>query len=234
MIFPIVLKTLSLSFQSDPCENQSHDLEPYEKLEDWGMEHWGYVRVSTTKETQAAAWEAQRKELRTFGAQQIFEEEASAGGSRPVFESMIRRAEDRAEVTGQIVVIHVTKMDRGFRDLEQAIATVRRSHRHNVHWALHDISHDPLDPRDAAQNLHFHILAAIGQFEKDRFAERRAVGIEKAKREGRYKGRAPTARAKTNDVLAAKERGLKPAEIAKLSDISVASVYRILSDANAG
>ena len=55
-----------------------------------------------------------------------------------------------------------------------------------VNTGIHDIAKTPLAPTDAAQSLHFHVLAAIGQFEKDRFAERRAVGIAKAKAEGKY------------------------------------------------
>lgn len=194
------------------------------------MEHWAYVRVSTTKEAQGASWEDQANRLSQFGVVKIFKEEASAGATRPIFEEMIKQAEDRAEETGDSVNIHVTKLDRGFRDLEHAIQTVRRAYRHNVLWTVHDISETHLDPSDAAQSLHFHVLAAIGQFEKDRFAERRAIGIEKAKRAGRYKGRAPTARRKTADVLAAQQRQLKPKEISKLLDISVASVYRILAE----
>jgi DNA invertase Pin-like site-specific DNA recombinase len=99
-----------------------------------------------------------------------------------------------------------------------------------VRFTLHDIAKTPLDPTDAAQSLHFHVLAAIGQFEKDRFAERRTVGIAKAKKEGKYKGRAPTARAKTADVLALHARSFKAPEIATQLGIGVASVYRILAD----
>ncbi|MEN8834368.1 recombinase family protein [Pacificibacter sp.] len=96
---------------------------------------------------------------------------------------------------------------------------------------LDGIAATPLDPTDAAQSLHFHVLAAIGQFEKDRFAERRAIGIAKAKKEGKYKGRVPTARAKTAEVRALKDRDFKPQEIATQLGIGVASVYRILADA---
>ncbi len=155
------------------------------------MEHWGYVRVSTTKEQQTATYEAQTEQLEAAGVTTIIREEASAGTHRPMFAKMISDAEDRAESTSNIVVIHITKMDRAFRDIEEAVRTVKRAHKHKVLFCLHDIAKTPLDPTDAAQALHFHVLAAIAQFEKDRFAERRAVGIAKAKKEGKYKAAHP-------------------------------------------
>lgn len=194
------------------------------------MENWGYARVSTNSDKQAATWNNQSDLLTQAGATNIFKEESSAGHHRPVFEDMIEQAMDRAEQTGQSVNIHITKMDRAFRDIEHAIKTVKRSYKHGVRFTLHDIAKTPLDPTDAAQSLHFHVLAAIGQFEKDRFAERRTVGIAKAKKEGKYKGRAPTARAKTADVLALHARSFKAPEIATQLGIGVASVYRILAD----
>jgi DNA invertase Pin-like site-specific DNA recombinase len=74
------------------------------------------------------------------------------------------------------------------------------------------------------------MMGAVAQFERDRLAERRAYGIAKAKADGKYKGRAPTARAKTSDVMKLKERGFRPEEIAKQLEIGRASVYRILKD----
>ena len=50
------------------------------------------------------------------------------------------------------------------------------------------------------------VLASVAQFEREIMLERQREGIAKAKGEGKYKGRKPTARAKAADVhrLAAK------------------------------
>lgn len=56
------------------------------------------------------------------------------------------------------------------------------------------------------------------------------IGIAKAKKEGKYRGRAPTARAKTAEVLLLQSRKFTPDEIAKQLEIGRASVYRILRD----
>jgi DNA invertase Pin-like site-specific DNA recombinase len=58
--------------------------------------------------------------------------------------------------------------------------------------------------------------------------ERQRVGIAAAKKRGTYKGRAPTARAKSARVQALDAKGLTKQEIADACSIGIASVYRIL------
>jgi DNA invertase Pin-like site-specific DNA recombinase len=61
--------------------------------------------------------------------------------------------------------------------------------------------------------------------------ERQREGIAKAKAEGAYKGRQPTARAKAADVLRLAAEGITREKIAAQTGIGVASVYRILAAA---
>ena len=72
------------------------------------------------------------------------------------------------------------------------------------------------------------IVGAIAQFEREMMLERQREGIAKAKTEGRYKGRKPTAMAKAGKVVQLKENGVRPVEIARQLGISRASVYRCL------
>ena len=74
------------------------------------------------------------------------------------------------------------------------------------------------------------LLGVIADFERQIVRENQAVGIAKAKREGRYKGRKPTARAKSDDVVALNAQGLTRQKIADQLGIGVASVYRILKN----
>jgi DNA invertase Pin-like site-specific DNA recombinase len=53
--------------------------------------------------------------------------------------------------------------------------------------------------------------------------------IAKAKAEGRYKGRKPTARAKASQVKALKADGIGPSEIARRLGIGRTSVHQILT-----
>lgn len=198
------------------------------------MEMWGYVRVSVDRHTQAAGWQDQRATLETLrvGSAKVsrwFEEEASTRGDRPEFERMIAESNQLATPENRICICSA-KLDRAFRDLSAADAAITSPTNPNVFWFLPDLSKSPLDPNDSCQMLLVRMMGAVAQFERDRLAERRAYGIAKAKAEGKYKGRKPTARAKSAEVMKLKERGFKPDEIAKQLEIGRASVFRILRD----
>jgi DNA invertase Pin-like site-specific DNA recombinase len=74
-------------------------------------------------------------------------------------------------------------------------------------------------------------MSSVAQFEREMMLERQREGIAKAKAEGKYKGRKPTARAKTEMVLLAKKQGLSPTQIMRDLGISKTSYYRILEAA---
>jgi DNA invertase Pin-like site-specific DNA recombinase len=60
--------------------------------------------------------------------------------------------------------------------------------------------------------------------------ERQREGIAKAKQEGRYKGRVPTARRQADEIIRLKDAGVRPSEIASRLGIGRASVYRVLCE----
>jgi DNA invertase Pin-like site-specific DNA recombinase len=72
------------------------------------------------------------------------------------------------------------------------------------------------------------MLGTIAQFERELMLERQREGVAKAKAEGKYKGRAPTARAKAPEVRQLHKEGVRPTEIARRLRISRASVYRVV------
>ena len=72
------------------------------------------------------------------------------------------------------------------------------------------------------------MFAAMVQFEREMMLERQREGIAKAKAEGKYKGRKPTARAKAQDALRLFREGMKVAQIAKELGIGRGSAYRAL------
>jgi DNA invertase Pin-like site-specific DNA recombinase len=61
--------------------------------------------------------------------------------------------------------------------------------------------------------------------------ERQREGVARAKAEGKYKGRKPTARAKATQIKTMKADGVRPIEIARRLGIGRASVYRVLAAA---
>ena len=74
------------------------------------------------------------------------------------------------------------------------------------------------------------MLGSIAQVEREIMLERQREGIEKARREGKYKGRKPTARAQAERVRELNVQGVKRAQIAERLGIGRSSVYRILAD----
>jgi DNA invertase Pin-like site-specific DNA recombinase len=59
--------------------------------------------------------------------------------------------------------------------------------------------------------------------------ERQREGIAKAKGEGKYKGRKPTARAKVEEIKALASQGLSMGAIAQRLGIGKGSVHRVLA-----
>jgi DNA invertase Pin-like site-specific DNA recombinase len=84
-----------------------------------------------------------------------------------------------------------------------------------------------IDTSTATVKLLLTLMGAEAAFEREIMLKRQRAGIAKAKAEGKFKGRAPTARAKAAEVHRLMAAGCKPAEIVKLTNVSRASFYRI-------
>jgi DNA invertase Pin-like site-specific DNA recombinase len=90
-----------------------------------------------------------------------------------------------------------------------------------------------VDTATPTGKLVVNVLGAIGQFEREIMLERQREGVQRAKREGKYKGRAPTARAKAADIVKLAGDGVKREDIAARLGVGVASVYRVLAERKA-
>ena len=88
-----------------------------------------------------------------------------------------------------------------------------------------------IDTRSSTGKLMVTMLAAIAEFERGLLLERQREGVAKAKADGKYKGRKPTARAKAAEVIQLDAEGCQRTEIAERLGIGVASVYRVLAEA---
>lgn len=73
------------------------------------------------------------------------------------------------------------------------------------------------------------MLGSVADFERNIIKERQKAGIEKAKAQGKYKGRIPTAKRQADKVLALKEAGVSRQQIMEQLGISQASYYRIVA-----
>lgn len=182
----------------------------------------GYARTSTVD--QEAGLNAQKRDLASAGAQKLFVEQVSSVGSRPQLEAAI----DFAREGDTFLVKRVDRLARSMADLMRIVEKLRAK---RVELKILDLGIDTTSPQG---ELMLSLLGGIAQFERRLMLERQREGIAKAKQEGKYKGRAPTARAKADEVKTLVATGMAKTQIAKQLGISRASVHRVLGEAATG
>ena len=84
---------------------------------------------------------------------------------------------------------------------------------------------ETVDTKSATGKLILTIFAGFAQFEREMMLERQREGIAKAKSEGRYLGRKPTARAKAGEAVALFKQGRNVSQISQALGIGRGSVY---------
>lgn len=179
----------------------------------------GYGRTSTAE--QEAGLEAQRRDLHAAGCSKVFTEQASSVGERPALARALEYVRE-----GDTLV--VTKIDRLARSTINLWELVKELDGKGVSLRVLNLGGEMVDTRSATGRLILNIFAGFAQFEREMMLERQKEGIAKAKAEGRYLGRKPTARLKADDVRRLHAEGKTPTEIAKALRIGRGSVYRAL------
>lgn len=176
----------------------------------------GYARTSTVD--QVAGFDAQVEALKAEGCERVFMEQVSSVAEREQLEQAISFAR-----SGDVFT--VTKLDRLARNTQHLLEIVERLEAKDVSLKVLNLG---LDTSTPTGKLMLTMLGAVGQFEREIMLERQKEGVAKAKAEGKYKGRKPTAQAKKADVLALVATGATKEAVAKQLGIGVASVYRML------
>ena len=180
----------------------------------------GYARTSTAKQNGGLVAQIEQLQAAGVDSDNLFQEQVSSVQERAQLEAAVKSLRK-----GDMLV--VTKLDRLARSLEHAILLERKISEPGASLKVLDPSIDTSQP---IGRLLFNMIGAIAQFEREIMLERQREGIARAAAEGKYKGRVPTARARTSEVVSLAERQVGPTKIAKTLGISRASVYRILAD----
>ena len=183
----------------------------------------GYARTSTIE--QKAGLAAQLRDLKAAGCTKVFSEElSSVATKRPELDHALDYVRE-----GDTLI--VTKLDRLARSVADLVRITEALKEKGVALRILSIN---LDTGTPTGKLMLNLLGSIAEFERELMLERQREGIAKAKAEGKYKGRAPTARRKAADVIRLKAEGKTGDAIAAELGIGRASVYRILREPHNG
>lgn len=148
------------------------------------MAVYGYARVSTADQNT----EAQERELREAGCDEIFVDHAISGSAsnRPQLEKLLNSIR-----SGDHVV--VWKLDRLGRNTRQLLDLLEELHEQGVAFrSLRDgISTDPSGTamERAMATAMLTIISAFATLERDQLIERTKAGLETARANGRFGGR---------------------------------------------
>ena len=177
----------------------------------------GYARTSTLE--QEAGLEAQIRALTALGCERVYKEQVSSVGQRTALQGAIEFCRD-----GDTLV--VTKLDRLARSVTHLGSILSELEAKGIALRIENLGVDTSTPTG---KLMLNVVGGVAQFEREMMLERQREGIARAKAEGVYKGRKPTARAKTAEIKTLAAEGLSMAAIATRLGIGKGSVHRALS-----
>lgn len=184
----------------------------------------GYARVSTSD--QVAGLDAQLRDLRATGCTRIMSERVSSVAQR----DELAKALDFVRDGDCLVVSRLDRLARSTSDLLSIIATLERK---NVALRILDFGGQAVDTTSPSGRLIVTMFGAVAQFERELLLARQREGIARAKADGKYRGRIPTARRMAPQVRDLLSAGVTPTAIADRLKMSRSSVYRILSAGDA-
>jgi DNA invertase Pin-like site-specific DNA recombinase len=176
----------------------------------------GYARVSTQDQN----LELQLDALNDYGAEKIFQEKITGTkADRPQLSEMIKILRK-----GDTVV--VWKLDRIGRSMRHLLDLVDEFRETGIGFIS---LKENIDTTTATGKLIFNIFASLAEFERDMLSERTKAGLKAAKARGRSGGRPNKRNDKAKAVESLYQSGFRINEIVKQTELSRATIYRILN-----
>mgnify|MGYP006187785045 CR=1 FL=1 len=181
----------------------------------------GVARTSTLE--QVAGLEAQVRQLKVYGCERVYQEQVSSVGERATLEEALSslRAGDK---------LVVTKLDRLARSVQHLGQIIDRVNLAEASLVILDMGGTAVDTSNATGKLILNVMSSVSQFEREMMLERQREGIAKAKAEGKYKGRKPTACTRADMVRLALDKGISKAKVCRDLDTIKTSLYRIIGE----
>lgn len=175
----------------------------------------GYARVSSVGQS----LEIQEAALVEAGCTKVFAEKRT--GTTQEGREELRRALEYVREGDTLVVSRIDRLARSVSDLSEIVGILTTKG-----VSFRALQQGEFDTTAATGRLFLTMLGAFAEFETSLRRERQIEGIEKAKAEGRYKGRPKSVDAAAIRRLHAE--GEKPAHIAKRLGVARSTVYEAL------
>ncbi len=140
----------------------------------------GYARVSTTE--QADALQQQVDKLHAAGCEPVRTEEISGPvpyEKRPVLNNLL----DFVRKGDTLVIVRVDRLARSVHELQKLAILLKQK------GAYLEATDQPIDTSTASGKAFFDMLGVFAEFETELRKERQIAGIQRARSEGKYKGR---------------------------------------------
>ena len=179
----------------------------------------GYARVSTEHQSLSI----QLQELEKAGCGKVFKEKRS--GTSASAREALGECLDFVRDGDSLVVTRIDRLARSLRDLQNIVHDLQQKGVSLV------ATEQPVDTSTAAGKCFLDMLGVFAEFETSLRKERQMEGIERAKKEGKYKGRKPVITDGLKLKIAeAVQSGEPKAQIAKRLGIGRATLYRAISE----
>ena len=185
-----------------------------------------YVRVSTEKQKESLGEQIRILEEfcreRGYVVYKIYREIISGVGRNKEKLKQLKEDVEKKKVEGVVTL----KLDRFSRSLKELIDMIGFLKAHDVAFICKD---DQIDTNTPQGVFFFHVLGAVGEFERALIRERTKEGIERAKREGKVCNR-PRKDVDMKRVEEYISKGLPITEIAAVEHVSYSTLRNRLRE----
>jgi DNA invertase Pin-like site-specific DNA recombinase len=179
-----------------------------------------YSRVSTTEQNvdQQTALLTER-----YGDDcQVWEEKASGKNSdREQFQAM----QSELKEGDTVIAYDISRLGRNVVDVLQFVEEMTDR---KIHIVIDTLG--SLDITSSTGKMVLTTLASVAEMQRSELLEKQRIGIERAKQEGKYKGKqqSPDTLRKCKAALADIDKGLSKEKAAKANGVGIATLYRYI------
>jgi DNA invertase Pin-like site-specific DNA recombinase len=174
-----------------------------------------YARVSTEEQNvkQQADYLADKYEHDSV----VQEKFTGTTTDRPKFQKLLKKL-NRGDA---LIVYHVSRLG---RKTSEVLEVVEQLQEQGVEVYVDQLQ--GIDITSGVGNLMFTMLSGLAELEKEQLLERQRIGINRAKAEGKYKGRKQIDSEMLKAVDALREQGYSVAKACKTIGVGEATYYR--------